>query len=547
VPEAAGLAIVGAQVWTGNPAQPLAEAVAVAGSRIRAVGTNAEALAAAGPGARVLDARGRRVVPGFDDTHVHFFTGGDALASADLRGAASPGELRERLARYAATRPPGEWILHGNWDHERWTPADLPTAALIDDVTPEHPVWVHRSDLHMALANTLAMKLAGVTSDAADMPGGEIVRGPAGRPTGIFKDAATSLVERAIPPPSPARILEAIRAAQDLAAAHGVTSVHDMGVLGGRGAETMLEVLRAYQTLERRGELKVRVSAHLPLAEWRRVAEAEPMPGGHRLRVGAVKSFVDGSLGSSTAWFYEPYADAPGVSGGPSDELADPERHYRRIRDADAAGIQVALHAIGDRANALALDLWERLAADNGARDRRGRIEHAQHLRPEDVARFVAARVIASVQPYHCLDDGRWAEKRLGPARARLSFSFRSLIEAGAVVAFGSDWSVAPLDPLLTIHAAVTRRTLDGRNPAGWIPEQKLSIAQAVRACTWQGAYASGEERLKGSIEPGKLADLALLSDDIFAIDPERIRDTRVDVTVFDGRIVHQSETSDRL
>ncbi len=259
-----------------------------------------------------------------------------------------------------------------------------------------------------------------------------------------------------------------------------------------------------------------------------------------KLRVGAVKSFADGSLGSTTAWFFEPYDDAPGSCGTPSDELLDPEAHYRSMQEAEAAGLQIALHAIGDRANGLALDQWQRLAAENGPRDRRARIEHAQHLHPSDLPRFAAAGVIASVQPYHCLDDGRWIDRRLGAERARQAYSFRSLIDAGAVVAFGSDWSVAPMNPLLTIYAAVTRRTLDGRHPDGWMPEQRVSVAEAVRACTYQAAYASGEEHLKGSLETGKLADVAVLSDDIFSIDPVAIADARVDMTIFDGKVVFE-------
>jgi predicted amidohydrolase YtcJ len=403
------------------------------------------------------------------------------------------------------TRPKGEWILHGSWDHEAWTPPGLPTHELIDDATPHHPVWVSRLDGHMALANTLALKRAGVDRDAPDVAGGEIVRDAHGRPTGIFKDAAQNLVDRVIPLPSRENVRAAIRAALGLAARNGVTSVQDMGVLGTHGAETTLEVLRTYQSLLRRGELTVRVSAHLPLPQWRRLADAGVVaePVGEILRVDAVKGFLDGSLGSTTAWFYEPYADAPETSGTPSEELIDPEQHYRNLRDADAAGLRIALHAIGDRANGLALDLLRRLAADNGPRGRRPRIE-----------------------------------KRIGAERSRHTYAFRSLIDAGAVVAFGSDWSVAPLNPLLTIYAAVTRRTLDGRHPDGWVPEQKVSVAEAVRACTYQGAYASGEEQLKGSLEPGKLADLVVLSDDIFSIDPVAIRDVSVDLTIFDGRVV---------
>jgi predicted amidohydrolase YtcJ len=536
------LAIVGAKIWTGNPKQPEAEALGISGSRIVAVDTTAGILGRAGPRTRRIDVGGKRVVPGFNDAHVHFYMGGDSLAGVDLRGATSARELRDRLAAFAETLPKGEWILHGSWDHEAWTPPRLPTRELIDDATPHHPVWVSRLDGHMALANTLAMKRAGVDRDAADVAGGEIVRDGHGRPTGVFKDAAQNLVDRVIPLPSRERVLKAIRAAQALAACNGVTSVQDMGVLGTHGAETMVEVVRAYKSLLRAGELTVRVSAHLPLPEWRRLDDAglRAEDGAEALRVGAVKSFLDGSLGSTTAWFHEPYADAPTSCGTPSDELLDPEQHYRNMRDADAAGLRIALHAIGDRANGVALDLWRRLAADNGPRDRRPRIEHAQHLRPSDVARFAAGGVIASMQPYHCLDDGRWAEKRIGAERARFSYAFRSLIDAGAVVAFGSDWSVAPMNPLLTIYAAVTRRTLDGQHAEGWVPEQKVSVREAVRACTYEGAYASGEEGLKGTLEPGKLADLVVLSADIFSIDPVAIGDVSVDMTIVDGRVVFE-------
>lgn len=538
------LALVRGRIWTENRQQPEAEALGISGSRLTAVGSTDAVLKRADSGTRVIDCRGRRVVPGFNDAHVHFFVGGDALAGVDLKDAGSPAELRDRLEAFVRSRPEGEWILNGSWDHEAWTPSVLPGRELIDAVTPAHPAWLSRADFHMALGNSLALRLAGVDRETPDVPGGEILRDASGRPTGIFKDAAMSLVDWVIPLPSRGRVLAAIRAAQDLAAENGVTSVQDMGVLGCHGAETMVEVLRAYQDLERRGELKVRVSAHLPLPEWRRLAQVGVMAGfgSEKLRIGAVKSFADGSLGSTTAWFHEPYTDAPETCGLPSEELVDLERHYRNMREADAAGLQIAFHAIGDRANGVALDLWQRLAEDNGPRDRRARIEHAQHLRESDVARFASAGVIASVQPYHCLDDGRWADKRIGPERARLTYAFRSLIDAGAVVAFGSDWRVAPLDPMLTIYAAVTRRTLDGRHPEGWIPEQKVTVAEAVHACTVQGAYASGEERLKGSLEPGKLADLAILSEDIFSIDPVAIRDVRVDLTVFDGRVVFERQ-----
>ncbi len=536
------LVIVRGKIWTEDPREPEAEALAISENRIAAVGSTEAILKTAGPDTQVLDVRGRRVLPGFNDAHVHLFPGGDSLASVQLREATSAADLRRRLATYTASRPPGEWILNGSWDEKRWTRPELPTRNLIDDVTPHNPVWVNRSDGHMMLANSLAMKLARVGRETADVPSGEIVRDSDGQPTGIFKDAAMRLVDRAIPVPSRERILAAIRAAQDHAAENGVTSVQDMGVLGSRAAETMVEVIRAYQTLSNRGELKVRISAHLPLPEWKRLAEAGVMAcfGNEKLRLGAVKSFADGSLGSATAWFHNPYNDAPGRCGLPSEEMIDPDQMYHNMREADAAGLQIAVHAIGDRANSVVLDFWERLVAETGSRDRRARIEHAQHLRVADIGRFAKLNVVASVQPYHCIDDGGWAEKRIGTERAKTTYAFRSLIDSGAVVAFGTDWWVAPIDPLLTIYAAVTRRTLRGQHPGGWVPNQKVTVAEAIHCYTVQAAYASGEERIKGSLAPGKLADAVVVSDDILAIDPVAIQHAKVDVTIFDGKVIFE-------
>lgn len=535
-------AIIHARIWTENPKQPEAEALAIRGNRIVAVGKTDDILRMADERTSVIDARGRRILPGFNDAHVHFYWGGDALAGVQLREAGSADEFRKRIAEFAASQPQGEWILHGFWDHEKWTPPHLPTRQWIDDVTPHHPVWVNRSDGHMTLANTLAMKLAGIERDAPDVPGGELVRDAKGTPTGIFKDAAKRLVDFAIPLPTRQRIRTAILAAQTHAAENGVTSVQDMGVLGSRGAETMVEVIRVYQELCEQDKLKVRISAHLPLPDWRRLADAGVAANvaGERLRLGAVKSFSDGSLGSRTAWFCEPYSDARETCGLASDEMADPLRMYGNMRAADAAGLQIAVHAIGDRANSVVLDFWERLEADNGRRDRRARIEHAQHLLPGDIQRFAKSGVIASVQPYHCIDDGRWAERRVGRERAKTTYAFRSLIDAGAVVALGTDWGVAPINPLLTIYAAATRRTLEGMRPEGWVPEQKITVPEAIHAYTVQSAYASGEEHIKGSLEPGKLADLVILSADILAIDPVEIQNTSVDMTIFDGKVIFE-------
>lgn len=530
------------KVWTENPQQPEAEAFAVAGHRILAVGTDAEIQKLAGPHTLILDLHGLRVVPGFNDAHVHFFWGGQSLASVQLRDVTSRQQFQQRIGDYARTRPAGEWIVDGNWDEEKWTPAELPTHDWIDSVTPNNPVWVNRSDGHMMLANALAMKLAGITKATPDVPGGVIVRDKDGNPTGIFKDAAKDLVERVIPPPSDVQVDVALLAAQKYALDNGVTSVQDMGFTGSKAADMQALVVRGYQRLIAEGKWKVRVSARFPLDHYRRLADLGLMTnfGNDTLVVGSVKAFADGSLGSGTAWFFQPYDDAPGNSGLPTEDLAHTDQFFANLQGADRAGLHIATHAIGDRANKTILDLYERLEKEDGPADRRLRIEHAQHLRPEDIPRFAELHVIASVQPYHCIDDGRWAEKRIGHKRAETTYAFRSLLDSGAILAFGSDWFVAPIDPLAGIYAATTRRTLDGKHPDGWIPEQKISVQQSVHAYTVGSAYAESQDDIKGSIAPGKLADFDVLSQDIFHIDPVEIENVKVVLTAVGGEIVRQ-------
>jgi predicted amidohydrolase YtcJ len=540
----ADLVLAHGKIWTENAQEPEAQALAIKGNRIAAVGSDEAILKFAGPHTKVFDLKGRRVVPGFNDAHVHFYMGGDGLTSVQLHEATSPEEFRKLIASFVSKRKKGEWILNGNWDHERWTPPQLPTHQLIDEVTPENPVFVNRSDGHMCLANALAMKIAGVDKTTKDVPGGVIVRDAEGNPTGIFKDAAKSLIERVMPQPSQEHIINSILAAQEYAARNGVTSVQDMGVYTAQGVDATVEVIRAYQILQKQGKLKIRISTHIPLPEWRRDASAGVMAalGNDMIRVGALKSFADGSLGSTTAWFFEPYTDAPETSGIPSDELLHQDQMYENMRAADAAGLQIAVHAIGDRANNSILNLFEHLEKENPSWDRRLRIEHAQHLRASDIPRFAQLHVIASVQPYHAIDDGRWADQRIGPERVRTTYAFRSLLDAKVVLAFGSDWFVAPISPLMGIYAATTRRTLDGKHPDGWVPEERISVPEAVHAYTMGSAYAAMEESIKGSLEPGKLADLVVLSDDIFHINPVQIENTNVDVTIFDGQVIFERQ-----
>jgi predicted amidohydrolase YtcJ len=525
--------IINAVVHTMDPAQPLAEAVAIYANRIVAVGTSKEVRKLAGPTTRIIDAKKRLLLPGFNDAHTHFLSGGFQLSSVDLRDANSQQEFAARIKTFAEKLPKGRWITGGDWDHERWPDAKLPTRELIDSFTPDTPVFVNRLDGHMALANSLALKLAGVTRQTLDPPGGVIVRDRSGEPTGVLKDAAQSFVWKVVSPATFDEKLAAARAATNYAAKLGVTSVQDMSA----GTDVGI-----YQTLLDHDELKTRIYAVSPLPAWERLARTGVRAhfGSEMLRVGGLKGFADGSLGSTTALFYEPYRDDPSTNGIAGDEMYPEGVMLKRVTDADRAGLQILIHAIGDRANDLILSIYEQVERENGQRDRRFRIEHAQHLRPQDIPRFARDRVIASMQPYHAIDDGRWAEKRIGKERAKTTYAFRSLLDSGATLAFGTDWTVAPLNPLLTVYAAVTRRTIDGKNPKGWIPEQKISVEETVRAYTVGSAYAEFQENVKGTITAGKLADLVLLSRDIFKIDPKEIENVKVVMTIVDGRAVYE-------
>jgi predicted amidohydrolase YtcJ len=532
---AADLIIINAKVHTMDSSRPTAEAIAVKGNRILAVGSTKELKKLAGPNTRVIDAHKEVVLPGFNDAHVHFLGGGFQLSSVDLRDADTPQNFAERIKRFAEKSPAGRWITGGDWDHERWPNAPLPTKELIDRFTQDTAVFVSRLDGHMALANSLALRLAGVTRQTLDPPGGLIVRDPkSGEPTGILKDAAMSYVWKVIPEPSFEEKLAAARAATNHAARLGVTSVQDMSAGDDVGV---------YQTLVDRNELKTRIYAVSPLPAWKRLAATGVRAhfGSDMLRIGGLKGFADGSLGSTTAFFFEPYRDAPETRGLAGDQMFPEGAMLGRVRDADRAGLQVMIHAIGDRANDGILSIFEQVARENGERDRRFRIEHAQHLRREDITRFGRDKVIASMQPYHAIDDGRWAEKRIGKERAKTTYAFRSLLDSGATLAFGTDWTVAPLNPLLSIYAAVTRRTLDNKNPKGWVPEQKITVEEALRAYTTGSAYAEFQENVKGTITPGKLADLVILSGDIFTIDPNEIARVKVLVTIMDGAIVFEA------
>jgi predicted amidohydrolase YtcJ len=531
-PPSADLIITGAKIWTVDKAMPSAQAVAVLGDRIVAVGSNAEVEAWRGPQTQVVDAGGKLLLPGFNDSHVHFITGGSQLDSVQLNDATSEQEFVKRVGEHARTMPKGEWILGGDWDETKWSPAELPTRQMLDRVTPNNPVFLSRYDGHMGVANSAALKLAGIEKATPEVPGGTIVRDAQGEPSGGLKDAAMNYIEKAIPRLSKEQRAKAGARALEHAASVGVTSVQDM--------VPDYADIALYADLLEHGKLTIRVYAApaVALAEDQAKIGLRHSFGGPYLRIGAVKAFADGSLGSRTAYFFEPFNDQPGNHGLLSEDMQPLSKMRGFMMTADAAGMQICTHAIGDQGISMILDLYAELVKAQGTRDRRFRIEHAQHMAAKDFDRFDQLNVIASVQPYHAIDDGRWAEPRIGHDRASRTYAFRTFLNHGVRLAFGTDWDVAPLNPMLSIYAAVTRATLDGKHPDGWFPEQKLTVGEAIEAYTMGSAYAEFQDMVKGSITAGKLADMVILSEDITTLDPVKIREVKVLRTIVGGKTV---------
>jgi predicted amidohydrolase YtcJ len=532
--ERADIALLNGAVYTVNPRQPWAEAVALKKNRILRVGSEADIKPAISSNTKVIELKGDLVLPGFIDSHTHFIDGGFALSGIQLRNVRSKKEFIACIKMKVREMDKGKWVLNGDWNHLQFDHPKLPNKEWVDKVTQDNPVCVDRMDKHAVFVNSLALKIAGITKNRQSPEGGIIEKDPVtGEPTGILKDSAIDLIKQHIPEASLYDKKEAVAAAVKHANSLGVTSVHDMQF----SAE-----LEVYQEMIKQNKLTARLCVYIPVSEvnlFKRMKLRTPF-GNDFLKIGGLKGFVDGSLGSFTALFFHPYEDASEKSGLLVSDMFPEGIMEKRLKEADKAGLQVAIHAIGDRANHIILDIFERVAEENEKRDRRWRIEHAQHLMPEDIERIAKMNVIASVQPYQIVEDGVWAEERIGAERARTTYAFKSLLEKGAALVCGSDWTVAPLDPIKGIFAAVTRRTREGKHPEGWIPEEKISVEDAVKGYTLSGAYAEFAEDKKGSLEPGKLADIVVLDKNLFKIPLEEIINTRVGMTIFDGKIVYE-------
>lgn len=520
-----------ARIWTGDTSQPWAEVLAIKGNKILYVGKDEKRFRA--KHTEMIDLEGRFIVPGFIDNHTHFLSGGYNLSGVDLRKARSPQEFISILKAYCLQYPDDRWILGGDWDHEAWG-GQLPDRHWIDSITGNHPVFISRYDGHMALANTKAMELAGIHTNTTVPAGGEMIKDKYGVYTGVMKDEAMNLVTSVIPPPSDKELDEYLQAAVQHAFKNGVTQIHDMGSFGG-----WLD-LATYRRNHALQKLDLRIYSFVPLNSWYRLDSfcKKEGKGDDLLRWGGLKGFMDGSLGSTTAWFYQPYLDHPKSSGF---NITDTTMMRNWVLAADSAGLQVAVHAIGDRANDFILNVFEE-AEKKITKDRRFRIEHAQHLSQQAIPRFARLRVIPSMQPYHAIDDGRWAYKRLDEARLKGTYAFKSLLNSNATLTFGSDWTVAPLNPLAGIYAAVTRKTLDDKNPDGWYPEQKISVEQALKCYTANNAFAGFQENKTGILKKGMLADFAVLNENIFEIAPEKIRDIIILRTIVNGRQVYEKK-----
>ena len=579
--QSADLVLRNGHVWTVDDATPEAEAIAVQGDRIVYVGTDAGATGFVGRDTRVIDLDGRLVVPGFNDNHVHFESTGELLYGLNLLDVADEAGFVARIREVHERYAPGTWITSGDWSaYETWAAGDvaeagrevnpddlygnlfLPNKGMIDGFTGERPVLVRRFDRKVYLANSAALERAGIRKGVPDPEGIAVERSRDGEPTGalfnpvsgavestvLVRDNVRALFDPLIPEPSrEQRIQETLRAWEQMRKV-GVTSYSDV-----TSAPVQVDI---YRELREKGLMTARVRYRPPLDQWESMANLGIRIGfgDEWIRFGAVKAWIDGIMGNSSARFYEPYTHNPSSRGIWRDIMFpferspdDPEEMQSRLErlalQADNADIQLTVHAIGDEANGYLMDMLERIVAKNGEKDRRFRLVHAQVMTDRDIRRAGEMHIVAEVQPYHVSDDMRWMEERIGRERSRGAYAFRRLWDAGAVVSFGSDSpgtnaSRYYLNPMLGLYAAVTRKTLSGQPEGGWFPQEKLTIEEAIRAYTLNTAYAAYEEDIKGSITVGKLADLVVLSHNLLSMDPDGIKDVAVRTTVVGGKVV---------
>ena len=527
-PVEADIILVGGTFVTMDPLKPRADAVAVLGGHFEAVGTDAEIRRMAGPRTRVIDLAGGSATPGLVDGHCHLYGLGKALEELSLRGLRSPEEAAAKVAEAARARPAGEWIQGRGWDQNLWATKEFPGHAPLDAAAPAHPVALRRIDGHALWANAAAMRAAGVTRASQPPPGGSIVRDQAGEPTGVFIDAAMSLIEDRIPPASPEVIRRRIEAAARTAVVAGLTGVHEMGLED--------EVIAEYRKLAAEGKLPLRVYAMLA-GEPKAIAQLATRkpdrdPDGTALfQLAGVKMYADGALGSRGAALLEPYADDPGNRG----LVITPKEEIQRAAElAVANGWQVAVHAIGDRANRDVLDAY---AAAKVPPERRFRIEHAQIVAPEDLPRFGAQGVVASMQATHATSDMPWAGERVGQARLAGAYAWRSMLAGGARLVGGSDFPVEEVPPLLGLWAATTRTDPEGKPAGGWLPEQKLTLEEAIATYTVATAWVSFQEHRRGRIAPGFVADLTVYDRELII---ERLLQTQIQMTMVGGRVVYE-------
>lgn len=534
-PNQATLVILDAKIWRGADG-PAANSLAIVNNRIAALGDEPTIRKWIGPDTKVIDAKRRRLVPGMTDSHTHVIGGGLQLALLNLREASSREQFIAAVSEKAKATNPGVWMLGGRWSVESWSTPESPTRYWLDPVTGDIPVLLSRMDGHSALVNTVALRIAGIDENGPPDPaGGEIERDPqTHQPTGILKESAMELVRQHIPPTSPEDSYQALLRAVKHANAHGITSVHDMSNLGDAAAFE-----RAYS----QGKLALRITSYLQVDDVFKHLDFATSSDPHHpfIRIVGFKKYMDGSLGSRNAYMHEPFADSTRDTPYPNGQLtafaADEQRFRRTVETVYKKGLQLAVHAIGDEANHLLLDEYERVAGRRGYGRVRHRIEHAQHLQVSDIARFAQLGVVASMQPLHKADDGRYAEKAIGKERLAGSYAFRQLLDSGALLCFGSDWPVVSLNPFLGIDSAVNSRTLEGKV---WLPSHALTVEEALRAYTVTPQIVVGRQKELGTIEMGKLADLVILDRDILTIKPMNISDIKVAYTIVAGKVVFE-------